>query len=111
MAIRWTKITDIPAKLLINNLLPFCEAKDVLSLGCTNRFFALVANDDTFWRQRLAIEYNFTRPGAAKTSSWKFPYHKLNPRVFVWGCVVLSFFDVIRVFIRSLLHSHVLAQP
>jgi len=42
----WTVITDIPVKVLTNNILPFCEAKDVLSLGCT---LCLTAR---LWRQR-----------------------------------------------------------
>ena len=98
---------DIPVKLLINSVLPFCEAKDVLSLGCTNKFFALIVNDDTFWRRRLTVDYNFTGLGMGRKSGWKFVYRKLrNPRVLVWGCVTFSFFDVTRVFICSLPHSH-----
>ena len=101
-----TKITDIPAKLLINKILPFCQTEDVLSLGRTNKFFALVANDDTFWRRRVAVDYKFTGPETARTSNWKSVYRKLrNPQVFVWGCVSFSFFDVMRVFICSLMHS------
>ena len=111
MASRVTEITDIPAKLLINKILPFCETEDVLSLGRTNKFFALVANDDTFWRRRVAVDYKFTGSETARTSGWKSVYRKLrNPRVFVWGWVTFSFFDVMRVLIRSLMHSHVLAQ-
>lgn len=98
MATRRTKITDVPAKLLINNVLPFCEGRDVLSLGCTNKFFALVTNDDTFWRLKLAVDYNFTGSETARASGWKFIYRRLrNPRAFVWGCVTFSIFDVIRV--------------
>jgi len=49
------RITDIPAKVFIDNILPFCEVEDVLSLGSTNKFFALIAADETFWKpQRLA---------------------------------------------------------
>ena len=84
---------------------------DVLSLGCTNKFFVLVANDNTFWRRRAAVDYDFTGLETARTSSWKFIYRKLrNPRVFVWGWVTFSFFDVTRPFIRLLIHSHVLAR-
>ena len=36
------KITDIPVGVFIHNLLPLCKIKDALSLGCTNKFFALV---------------------------------------------------------------------
>ena len=113
MVATWTtKIVDIPAKLLISSVLPFCEAKDVLSLGCTNRFFALVANDDTFWRQRLVNDYNFTGLGVAKKGDCKSIYRKLRNlqlRVFVWGCVTFPLSDVTRVFICLLMHSHVLA--
>ena len=85
-------ITDIPARLFINRILPFCEAKDVLSLGCTNRFFAVVAGD-----------YNLTGSEMARTSGWKSIYLKLrNARVFVWGCVTFSFSDITKVFIRLL---------
>ena len=110
MAASWAKITDIPVEVFIHRILPYCEAKDVLSLGCTNKFFALVANDETFWRRKVAVYHDFTRSGMSRTSGCKFPYHKLNPRVFVWGCVVFSFSDVMRVFIRSLMHAHVLAR-
>jgi len=92
MAALWTRITDIPVKVLIDNTLPFCEVKDVLSLGRANKFFALVATNETFWRRRLEIDYNFTGLETARTSGWKFLYKGLRkPRVFVWGCVIFSF--------------------
>ena len=90
MATLWTRITDIPVKILTNNILPFCEAKDVLSLGCTNKLFSLITTDDMFWKKRLVVDYNFTGSETARTSGWKFIYQKLrNPRVFVWGCVII----------------------
>ena len=92
-----TKITDIPVKVLTNNILPFCEVKDVLSLGRTNKFFALIAADDAFWKLKLAVDYNFTGSETARTSGWKFIYQKLrNPRVFVWGYVAFPSFHVMR---------------
>ena len=89
------KITDMPAGLLINRILPFCEAKDVLSLGCTSRFFAVVAG-----------HYGFTGSEAVRTGIRKFIYGK--PRIFVWGWVTFSFSGVTRVFICSLMLSHIL---
>ena len=83
----------------------------MLSLGCTNRLFALVANDDTFWRRRAAVDYKFTGLETVRTGGWKTVYRKLrNPRIFVWGCVTFSFFDFTRVFIRLLMHLHALAR-
>ena len=88
----WTTITDIPVKVLTDNILPFCEAEDVISLGCTNKFFALVATNEAFWKRKLAIDYNFPVSGTARTSGWKSIHQGLrNPRVFVWGCVTLFF--------------------
>ena len=91
----------------MDNILPICETQDVISLGCTNKFFALVATD-MFWRRKLAVDYNFTGSGTARTSGWKFIHQRLgNPRVFVWGCVAFSFcYDVrgsffINVFARA----------
>lgn len=105
MAVQRTGIVDMPVELLIDNILPFCEAKDVFSLGCTNKLFALVTTDDTLWRRKLAVDYNFTGSETARTSGWKFIYQRLrNPRVFVWGCVVFS--DATRVFICPPMHSY-----
>ena len=103
-------ITDIPINLFTDNVLLFCEAKDILSFGCTNKFFALFATD-AFWRRKLAVDYNFTGSGTARTSGWKFIYRGLrNPRVFVWGCVTFSFCIVYEVFICSLMYSRALAR-
>lgn len=93
MATRKTGIADIPVELLIDNLLPFCDAKDAFSLGCTNKFFALITTDDMFWKRRLAADYNFTGSETARTSGWKFIYQRLRrPRVFVWGYVIFHSF-------------------
>ena len=84
-----TGIAHIPVEVLIDNVLPFCEVNDVFSLGCTNKFFALITTDDMFWKRRLAADYNFTGSDTARTSGWKFIYKRLrNPRVFVWGYVI-----------------------
>jgi len=104
----WITITDIPVKVFASNILPFCEVKDVVSLGRTNRFFALVATDETFWKRKLAVDYNFPVSGTARTSRWKFIYQRLrNPRVFVWGCVTL--FSYVTVLICLLMRSCMLA--
>jgi SCF-associated factor 1 len=104
MATQRAGIADIPVELLIDNILPFCEAKDVFSLGCTNKFFALITTDDMLWKRKLAVDYNFTGSETARTSGWKFIYQRLrNPRVFVWGYVIFSFSYVMGVFVRSLM--------
>ena len=97
MVATWkTDITDIPVKVLMDNIFPFCETKDVISLGCTNKFFALILTN-MFWRKKLVVEYNFTGSETARMSGWKFIYERLkNPRVFVWGCVTFSFCYAIR---------------
>ena len=106
-AIRSTRITDLPVRLLTNKILPFCEVRDILSLGCTNKFFALIMNDDVFWRRKLAIDYNLTGSETNRTSGWKFIYLRLRkPRLFAWGCVTILFRFVTRVFTHSLMHSH-----
>jgi len=91
MAALQAKITDIPVKVFTDNVLSSCETKDVISLGCANKFFALVATDEKFWKRKLAIDYNFTGSETARTSGWKFLYQRLrNPRVFVWGYTTFS---------------------
>ena len=48
MANMWARITDVPVKLFTDYILLFCEVKDALSLGCTNKFFALITTNETF---------------------------------------------------------------
>ena len=112
MAATWrAEITDIPVKVLKNNILPFCEVKDVFSLSCTNKFFALITTENTFWGQKLAVYYNFMGTEIARTGDWKFIYDRLrNPQVFVWGCVTFSFCYAIRCsFIDTLVYACLVA--
>ena len=91
-AARKIGITDLPVRLLTDKILPFCEVKDILSLGCTSKFFAVImSGDGEFWRRKLAIDYNFTGSETNRTSGWKFVYLRLGrPRFFAWGCVRFS---------------------
>ena len=92
MAALWARITDIPVKILMNNILPFCKAKDLLSLGYTNWFFALVVAGETSWRKKLEDGANSIGPKTTGTSSWKLiPQRFRNARVSILGCVAFSF--------------------
>jgi len=91
MAALWTKLTDIPVKVLMSNILPFCEAEDLLSLSRTNWFFAVVVAGETSWREKLRVDGNFTGSKATRTSSWKLPHRFRNARVSILGCVTFSF--------------------
>ena len=109
MAALWARIMDIPVRILIDNILPYCAVKDAVSLGCTNKFFALIATDETFWKRKLAVDYNFPVLQTARASGWKFLYQRLrNPRVFVWGCVtfmLLSCCEGVRLFVNALMRG------
>ncbi|KAG8703469.1 hypothetical protein FRC09_004147 [Ceratobasidium sp. 395] len=79
-------ITDLPIELLIDSLLPALALRDLLNLACTNKFFAAVCADDTFWRRKTTLEYNFSGAESARTSGFRNVYRGLRrPRVFVWG--------------------------
>ena len=85
------KIADIPVGVLINNILPFCEIKDVLSFGCTNKFFALAVADESFWRQKVAVDYKFKGPETNSIYGWKLIYQRLGkPQDFMWEYVAFS---------------------
>ena len=103
-------IMDIPIKVFMDNILPLCEVKDAISLGCANKFFALVMNDEAYWKQKLEIDYNFTGSETGRTSGWKFLYRGFkNSRIFVWGCVAFSSLCDMGVFICLSMHSCMLA--
>jgi SCF-associated factor 1 len=79
---------DIPVEVFLDNLLPFAQTRDVLSLGSTNRFFAALSADDTFWKRKCQEDFNFTSQETARQSGWKNLYRGLRyPRIFVWGFV------------------------
>ncbi|GAB1518091.1 hypothetical protein RhiTH_001150 [Rhizoctonia solani] len=80
------QIIELPIELLIDHLLPCIPLRDLLSLSCTCKYFALVCGDDTFWKRKASEEYNFEGAGSARTSGFKHLYRGLrHPRVFVWG--------------------------
>jgi SCF-associated factor 1 len=82
-------LADIPIEVLLDNLLPFAQVRDVLSLGSTNKSFAALCADETFWRRRCEEDFNFTGQETARRSGWKNLYRGLNrPRIFVWGFVI-----------------------
>lgn len=79
-------LAEMPIEVLLDNILPSMQIPDILRLGRTNRFFAAVCSDDTFWQRRLESDFNFTGAGSARTSGWKFIYRGLfKPKVYVWG--------------------------
>lgn len=79
-------IADIPVEVFLDNLLPLTELRDVLSLGSTNKLFAVVCADETFWRRRCQADFNFTSQETARRSGWKKLYRGLShPKIFVWG--------------------------
>jgi SCF-associated factor 1 len=82
-------IADVPVEVFLDNLLPLAELRDVLSLGSTNKLFAAVCADETFWRRRCQADFNFTGQETARQSGWKNLYRGLShPRIFVWGSVI-----------------------
>src|ERR1700761_5031313 len=83
-------ITAIPVEVFLDNLLPFSPTRDVLSLGSTNKFFAAICADETFWKRRCQEDFNFTSQETARQSGWKNLYRGLNrPKIFVWGFVTM----------------------
>jgi SCF-associated factor 1 len=81
-------ISDIPIEVFLDNLLPTIPLPDLLRFAQANKYFHLLINDDTFWKQKLDRDYNFSGKDTARVSGWKTIYRGLhNPRIFVWGSV------------------------
>ncbi|KIM90238.1 hypothetical protein PILCRDRAFT_811954 [Piloderma croceum F 1598] len=79
-------LSDLPVDVLLDNLLPSIPVPDVLNLASTNRFFAILGADDTFWKRKLQDDFNFSGAGTARTSGWKVIYKGLSkPRIYTWG--------------------------
>jgi SCF-associated factor 1 len=79
-------ISDIPVDVLLDNLLPSVAVPDLLSLTCTNRFFAIIGADDTFWKRKIQDDFNFSGAGTARTTGWKVIYKGLRkPLIYTWG--------------------------
>ena len=94
-------LTDIPVEVFLDNLLPFAQVGDILSLGSTNKFFAALSADETFWKRKCQEDFNFSSQETARQSGWKNLYRGLRyPRIFVWGFVCIIIHDP-RVVTRS----------
>ncbi|EJD41130.1 RCC1/BLIP-II [Auricularia subglabra TFB-10046 SS5] len=79
-------LQDLPVELMLDNLLPYLQLKDLLALAATSKYFTILINDDTFWQRKLESEYNFTSRETARKTGWKAIYRGMHrPQVFVWG--------------------------
>ncbi|KAF4569685.1 hypothetical protein EYR40_008663 [Pleurotus pulmonarius] len=79
-------LTDVPVEVLIDNLLPQIALVDLLSLTCTNKFFAIVCSDETFWKRKLERDFNFSPTATARNNGFKILYKGVRrPHLFVWG--------------------------
>jgi SCF-associated factor 1 len=91
-------IADIPVEVLLDNLFPLAEVRDVLNLGSTSKLFAALCADEMFWKRRCQADFNFTSQETARQSGWKNLYRGLrHPRVFVWGSVTSSLYHCSQV--------------
>lgn len=81
-------LSNLPVELVLDNLFPTLDLRDVLALGATNKSFSTLAEDDTFWKRRLEEDFNFYDTRTARRSGWKIIYKGLtNPKTYVWGFV------------------------
>lgn len=53
-------IHSIPIEVFLDHLLPLVDVQDLLSLACTDRFFAKLCADDTFWKRKLKVDLNYS---------------------------------------------------
>ncbi|KAI0343294.1 RCC1/BLIP-II [Trametopsis cervina] len=81
-----TSLATLPVEVIIDNILPYLPVAAVTNLSAVSKFFYVVASDETFWKRRLLVDYNFTGNDTARTTGWKFIYKRLaKPKVYVWG--------------------------
>lgn len=53
-------IYSIPLEIFLDYLLPIIDTHDLLSLASTDRFFAQLCADDTFWKRKLKDDMNYS---------------------------------------------------
>lgn len=85
-------LSDLPADLLLDTLLPVLSIASLVSLGCTSKAWhelildAESATANSIWRHRLATQKNFPVQNTARTSGWLDLFKRaLFPEIYVWG--------------------------
>ncbi|KAI0259677.1 RCC1/BLIP-II [Gloeopeniophorella convolvens] len=82
-------LSDIPIGMFLHHLFSLTPARDILSLGCTSKFFATVCADEAFWKRKCLNDfdkYSSTTIFEINTGPWKQLYTALSfPKLFVWG--------------------------
>ncbi|KAF8916268.1 regulator of chromosome condensation 1/beta-lactamase-inhibitor protein II [Mucidula mucida] len=71
-------LIDLPVEVILDNLLTLLDLPDLAHLACTNKLFATLAADETFWKRKCQADFNFSGAGTARTSGWKFIYSGLS---------------------------------
>ena len=75
-------------ELFVDQIFDYLPVREILNLGCTNRFFSSVVADDIFWHRRIQEDFNFSGSDTARQTGWKTIYKRLsNSHVYVWGFV------------------------
>lgn len=80
-------LSELPVELLLDQVLPWLTLQSLAALTCTNKFFAVLCSDDTFWKLKLQRDYNFSlNADTARESGWKIIYRGIRkPAVYTWG--------------------------
>lgn len=85
-------LSELPADLLIDTLLPTLEVSSLVCLGCTNKTWHRLLLDpesptgNSIWKQRLARKKNFPVQNTARTSGWIDLYKRCTfPEIYVFG--------------------------
>lgn len=79
-------LSDLPVELLVYRLLLLLSARDLLAFGTTDRYYAILCNDEILWKMKCEADFGLSEHKLAMTKGWKFVYRTLkNARVFIWG--------------------------
>lgn len=82
-------LPTLPIELILDQLLPLLPLPALAALSRTSKLFYMLTSDETFWRRRLLVDYNFSGNETARTTGWRGIYRRMaRPRVYVWGCVL-----------------------
>lgn len=77
---------DLPLPLVVDNLLPLLDNRDLASLRCVSKHAKSLVEDEVLWKRKVLTDFTFPPHASARMGGWFNLYTNLsNPSVYVWG--------------------------
>ncbi|PWZ03556.1 RCC1/BLIP-II [Testicularia cyperi] len=77
---------DLPFSIVVDNLLPLLDNRDLAALRLVSRHARELTDDEVLWKRKTMADFRFPAHATARVGGWRNLYRGLSrPKAYVWG--------------------------